>query len=43
VDPDGGRKAQIFGLEDAASGFMINHASGRLVWDAVVRVADVTG
>jgi hypothetical protein len=36
--------ASIYGLEDLASGFMVNHVSGRQVWDAlvaVVRAADL--
>jgi hypothetical protein len=36
-------RAQVFGLDDAGSGFMVNHASGRVIWDALVHVADVTG
>jgi hypothetical protein len=36
-------EAQIFGLDGTASGFMINHASGRVIWDALGHVADVTG
>jgi hypothetical protein len=34
--------AQIFGLHDAANGFMINHASGRVIWDALINVAELT-
>jgi hypothetical protein len=36
-------EAQIFGLGDADHGFMINHASGSVIWDALVHVADATG
>jgi hypothetical protein len=36
-------EAQIFGLDDADSGFMINHASGRVIWDVLVHVADLIG
>jgi hypothetical protein len=35
-------EAQIFGLHDAANGFMINHASGRVIWDALIDVAELT-
>jgi hypothetical protein len=36
-------EVQIFGLHDAANGFMINHASGRVIWDALIDVAELTG
>jgi hypothetical protein len=35
--------AEIFGLDSAADGFMLSHASGSIIWDAVVRVAEVAG
>lgn len=31
--------AAIYGLEDLASGFMVNHVSGRQAWDVLVAVA----
>lgn len=35
-------EAQIY-LNDPDSGFMVNHASGDVIWDALVHVAHVTG
>jgi hypothetical protein len=29
----------VYGLDRAGAGFMINHASGETVWDAIVAVA----
>jgi hypothetical protein len=49
VTPDSERihttdgEAQVFGLDTAADGFMINHASGAAIWDTIVHVADTTG
>ncbi len=31
--------AAIFGVDDLASGFMVNHVSGRQAWDVLVAVA----
>lgn len=39
--PDG--EADVYGLDDPASGVMINHASGRLVWDLIFELAHGTG
>ena len=35
--PDG--EADVYGLDDLASGFMVNHASGLGVWSVLVEVA----
>jgi hypothetical protein len=39
--PDG--EADAYGLDDPASGVMINHASGRLVWDLIFERAHGAG
>ena len=35
--------ADISGLSEAASGFMVNHASGRVIWDLMYEVAQSAG
>lgn len=37
---DGG--AAIYGANDLGNGFMVNHASGELIWDVLVDVARAT-
>jgi len=32
-------EADLFGWDDLASGFMINHVSGRIAWDVLVDLA----
>ena len=32
-------EATVYGLEDLASGFMVNHISGRQAWDVLVAIA----
>jgi hypothetical protein len=38
---DGG--ADVYGLDSAADGFMVNHAAGEVIWDALFAAADAAG
>jgi hypothetical protein len=35
--------ADVYGIDDPASGLVINHASGRAVWDVVFELARAAG
>ena len=41
VTADGG--ADVYGIDNPASGLMINHASGRAVWDVLFELARTAG